>query len=398
MSNQTLPPELLDVRDNARRAIAPIKPADANTKFRSTKISEGLYASGRTNAGQNLPPYYLVYFLLVSLLGFKNYGQWEKVAWSIPIDLEGAGFTIEHRKFGLGVFTGEPEAHEEQAARIVDLIRRGVKAARPFFRWVADEAVRESQFNVINKSNDLFERYQYLRGLYDAAVIEAEARKDEKIITKGQNEFSSWTTIDIPYYELIRKAGWLAVSTIDAFFGWTEHIFIHLAILQGRITTGKEFANLVNADWSDKFKSALDVNDPEIKKRYDDLILIRRQTRNFMAHGAFGKDGGALRFHSPAGAVPVALDSDSSNIKFLLGVERTLSDANAIHAIDRFIEVLWRGPRAPARHYIQDSSLPLILPMASDGRYAEAMMSGAAMEEFVQYLETEFANAANMDW
>ena len=49
------------------------------------------------------PEYYLVYFLLVDLLGFKCYGRGEKVAWSTPVEIEGQHFLIEHRKLGLGV-------------------------------------------------------------------------------------------------------------------------------------------------------------------------------------------------------------------------------------------------------------------------------------------------------
>lgn len=398
MSSQALPAELHGVRENALRAIAPIRPADAKTKFASTQIAKGLYESGRTDAGRSLPSYYLVYFLLVSLLGFEDQGKSEKIAWSIPIDLDGVGFLIDHRKFGVGVFTGQPAAHEEQAARIVNLIQRGVSAAKPFFRWVADEGVRGSRFNVLNKSEALFQRYEYLHGLYDAAMAEAEARKKEKVVKEGKNEFGSWTTFEMPYYELKQKAAWLATATIEAFFGWTEHIFIHLGILQGRITTGTEFKNMVSADWSEKFKRALEVDDPKIKKHYDDLILIRRQARNFMAHSAFGKGGEALHFHSATGAVPVALDSDANNAEFLLGVGQVLTDTAAIETIDQFIKVLWQGPRAPAHHYIQESNLPLILPMASDGRYARGMASDENMEELVRYLQMEFDNAANMDW
>jgi hypothetical protein len=38
------------------------------------------------------------------------------------------------------------------------------------------------------------------------------------------------------------------MAAIDAFFSWTEHMFIHLAILNGRITTGKAFSDSVVAE------------------------------------------------------------------------------------------------------------------------------------------------------
>jgi hypothetical protein len=131
-----IPPELELTRAAARRATGAIRPADR-------KAHAGFPFGGeRTNAGRSLPPYYLVYFLLVDLLGFPDLGRFEKVAWSVPIDFEGTVFWIEHRKFGVGVFVDDPAAHELQAEKIVKLIRKGIKAAAPFFAWLADRAVR----------------------------------------------------------------------------------------------------------------------------------------------------------------------------------------------------------------------------------------------------------------
>jgi hypothetical protein len=50
------------------RAISPIKPADASTRAEPNF----LFTAKRTIAGRSLPPYYLVYFLLVNLLGFRT--------------------------------------------------------------------------------------------------------------------------------------------------------------------------------------------------------------------------------------------------------------------------------------------------------------------------------------
>jgi hypothetical protein len=85
----------------------------------------------RTNAGNQLPAYYLVYLLLVDLLGFENLGKWEKIAWSVPVDFEGRAFLIDHRKSGLGVFAAELPRDETAAGEIVSLIRKGSKPRNP---------------------------------------------------------------------------------------------------------------------------------------------------------------------------------------------------------------------------------------------------------------------------
>src|SRR5262249_50696178 len=86
--------------------------------------SDFLLTAQRTNAGRDLPDYYLVYFLLVDLFGFKDLGKSEKIAWSVPIDFNGRAFLIEHRKMGLGVFAHDSEAEENAASQIVIQIRK----------------------------------------------------------------------------------------------------------------------------------------------------------------------------------------------------------------------------------------------------------------------------------
>lgn len=269
------------VRARALKAISPLKAADA-----STRAPKGfLFNAKRTDAGRSLPPYYLVYFLLVDLLGFRNFGRFEKVAWSVPVEYDGRLFLVEHRKFGLGVFAANVSEHEAAAADIVRLIHKATKAAQPYFDWRAEQAAKASKLNVVNRSPELFERLNFYLDRYDYRQQEADARKDEKVVT----DLSKMSyTIAFPAVELYREAKWRGLSAIECFFSWTEHVFIHIAILRGSCMTGEEVANLLKAEWGEKFKAALDVADPTTKRFYDQLV-IRRQLRNFVAHGLSGK-------------------------------------------------------------------------------------------------------------
>lgn len=411
-SRETLvvPKELEGVREAARRAIDPIKPADANTRA-DPKL---LFSASPTEAGRGLPPYYLVYFLLVDLLGFRDLGRFEKLAWSVPIDFEGEAYLIEHRKFGVGVFARKGGDSERQAQRIVARIKKGVKVAKSFFRWMAANAVEESKINISNVSIRLFERYVYFRDSFKTTKGEAEASKREQDAKGTQREFNiplysfdpqkpAMLTERIAAFTYLwvrkqREANWLALAAIDAFFAWTEHIFIHLAILQARVTTGAEVAALVGAEWGDKFKCALDIGELPTKMHFDELLMIRRQLRNFVAHGAFGKEGEAFRFHSTAGAVPVAFDRRLAKPHLSLTPEMGFDDAEALAAIERFIDHLWAGRRESAKIYIQDYGLPSILTMATDGKYTAAMASVSEMTKFVDDLSRQIDDAANMDW
>src|SRR5207245_4096825 len=104
--------EISELRDTVLKAISPLSPTSKERKYQ--------VGSARTRAGNRLPPYYFVYFLLVELLKFPHLGRGEKVAWSIPVDCDGSLAFIEHRKLGLGVFSAAAEDQEEIAARIVE--------------------------------------------------------------------------------------------------------------------------------------------------------------------------------------------------------------------------------------------------------------------------------------
>jgi hypothetical protein len=267
--------------------------------------------------------------------------------------------------------------------------------ARPYFDWRAEEAVKQSKLNVINRAGELFARYEFFATLYQTRRDEAERRRDEKVETRiGENA----SRISFPAYNLKREARWFALSAIECFFSWTEHIFIHLAVLHCRCSTGEQVAKLAAAEWATKYKAALDLSEPTTKKLYDELSVLRRQLRNFIAHGAFGKDGEAFDFHSTAGAVPVLLPykRERSSFQFGQGVELVPDKAMAL--IRAFIDHLWSGSRAPAWIHIQHYELPLILTKAASGEYALAMASTETMEEFARHEAELMDRYANMDF
>ena len=159
--------DLAAIEAKARKAIAPLVAAEAGAAFWGV----------RTEAGRSLPPYYLVYFLLVKLLGFKDLGQFEKVAFSIPIEINGTVLMVEHRKFGLGIFSKGPAADEVASEQAAKRIRAGVRAAQAYFDSLADAAAKATALNVINNAPELFERLQYFTNKYAAKSEEAEERR-----------------------------------------------------------------------------------------------------------------------------------------------------------------------------------------------------------------------------
>ena len=388
--------DLEKVRESARAAVAPLKSADDNT----SAPHDMLFSAKRTDAGRSLPPYYLVYFLLHDLLGFRDLGQFEKLAYSLPVDLNGTAYLIDHRKFGVGVFAADPQTQEAEAAEIVRLVKQGVEAAQPYFEHLAQTAGQGSALNVHNHSRELYERFAYLRGLYAEKEEEAERRKDERktIERKDDDGKIRSRTFWMPAFNLRREAQWLGISAVEAFFSWTEHVFIHIAILRGECQTGQEVTELAASNWADKFKAALSLDDEKTKALYDELTAARRRLRNHVAHGAFGKDGEAFSFHSTSGAVPLLLPHKRTKESLRFGSDADLRPDEALAVIEQFEAHLWSGERARLKRHVQDYALPSILTKAIDGTYARAMKSDQDMDEFVEYLTNQIDQAANMDW
>ena len=110
------------------------------------------------------------------------------------------------------------------------------------------------------------------------------------------------------------------------------------------------------------------------------------------------KHGEAFQFHSATGAVPVNLTNPEGKSNFSMWSVPSFDEATALEVAESFITKLWKGERAPAKLYLEEADLPVILSYASDGTYARAMSSMDDMENFVESLTHEIDNAANMDW
>lgn len=399
-----LPVEMVAIREAVIAAIGDIVPAGPPVSHDEAKC---FFLSSWTEAGRDLPPYYLVYFLLIDLVGFPHLGQWEKVAWAVPVRLRGKLYGVEHRKMGIGIFapnsdpsatrsTKPNEEAEGDAREICRLLKRAVAIAEPYFEWRARTAAKRPDINVVNRGAVLFERYRFFREQFKALSSEALRRRDEmakpaEALSDRKLRFSHM----FPGLRLREEAEWSAQAAIEAFFSWTEHIFIHLAILQGRVENGEKVAKLAEADWKTKFRAALDIGDPETKVHYDNLLALRTQIRNFMAHGAFGKRGEAFNFHSGAGAVPVLLTRNPRHRYSLTGGPE-FDETSALQELELFIAHLWSGTREPARECME-SELPTVLTYATDGTYAKVMRSVGLMKEFIDDYMAKQERAANMD-
>lgn len=368
--------DIYKLKINIKKMLSPIKQVDNNTII----PKDFLFKNVRTKAGRELPDYYLVFFLLVDLLEFNNLGQWEKVAFIIPIDYKGKYYTIEYRKFGLGIFC--LDENDVDAAEICKKLIRAVKAAEPYYEQIAKSKVEGTELNVVNNSSMLYQRFIYFKNDFNKRV-----KRNAKLeLYKA--------------YKARLNESWIALSAIDSFYSWTEHIFIHIGILQGKLKNGKAVVEFSDLDWRNKYKYIIGLDNKEEKIYYDKLSSIKSQLRNYYAHGAFGKTGETFKFHSKTGAVPVNITSSINNIKtYSIHGPKGFSEHDAVRDINGFVDnVLWINGREPTKIYIMEFGLPAILTFANDNTYESVMSSNEKMLEFAKILSKSFDDSANMDW
>ncbi|WP_300425808.1 hypothetical protein [uncultured Thalassolituus sp.] len=402
---EEIPEDISKLRQKVLDALDGIEPAG---KPRSNHEPTALMLSSTTRASKRLPPYYLVYFLLVDFLQFPRMGAWEKSAWTVPFRYKDRLYAIEHQKMGLRICAPneDPDARisarptEQQEADsdlIANKIRKAVDLARPYFDWRAKQEAKGNRLNVANHSKWLFDRYLYFKDIFIEQQAEAENKRAELRQGKDSSDLLSLQRVfNSGLLELTSQSDWIAQAAVDAFFSWTEHAFIHVAILRGRIENGHQVAELASANWKEKFREALDLDDSYFKKHYDKLLILRIQMRNFMAHGAFGKRGEAFSFHSGAGAVPVLLSESETNCYSLDGAPE-FDEAEAIKNIDSFLDDFWSSKFSPVKLHLF-SNVPSILTFVADSTYSKAMRSDKAMSELIEYIESRMDAATNMDW
>ncbi len=372
------------VRENTQRAITPLrKPTSKRKRGQQVEKYKGIPHHY----------YYLIYFMMVDLLEFDHMGPGEKVAYIIPVEHEGIRYCIVYAKFGMKIEYpkgGDPE-------KVFRCLEKGIRAAKPYYKWRAEQAANSVNLNLISRTRELWDKYQYLRKKSKLLAQEAEDRKQEHTVKETVRGAITIRTVDASSPSLRREARWTGESAIEAFFAWSEHVLVHVAVLLGRVNTAKEIADLVGSDWAQKCKLVFDLTKSDEKEAFDNILNVRRELRNYVAHGSFGKDGAMFNFHSGVGAVPLKIIDKKTQLEFTFGGRASLPNNQIFEYIDAFQDVLWADTRAPAKVYIEND-LDLILTLQHDGTYRQAMSSVQSMEELVDHLHHQSDRAINMDF
>ena len=372
-------------RSNVLKAMSGISKPSDETKFKSSSTSY---------RGIPFDNYYLVFLMMVDLLEYDYFGPAEKVNYIISFEFEGVRCSVAQQKFGMRLWCGE----EQNGEAIYKIIQKGIKAAKPYFLWRAEQASSSSELNLESKCPQLWEKYEYLREESGRLLNNFEKDKDKAVVEEGETEKGwKYTSTTYPAYEFLKQGKWVHEAAIDAFFAWCEQALVHMAILQGKLTNGQDIVKLLKGDFGQKCKLVLDLTIPDEKAAYDDILSLRNELRNYVAHGSFGKDGAAFSFHTATGAIPLRVLGKKTRSEFAFGSADRRDWESDYNRIEAFLETLWANGRGPAEQFLK-TGYPSVLTYAVDGTYEKAMVNVGAMEDFLFHLGRMIDNAANMDF
>lgn len=391
------------IKAEAGEAVRPLKPPSDWSRVEWASCAVGV------GAGYGYAEANFVLVLLVDLLGYEYSGPGDKRLWSIPVELNGTILFIELRKFGMGISGPSILVVEDAAREVVNCIDRGIQSVHKFgyFEAWIRECAGDDNAILANDSILLHDKYLFFREEFQRHWVEFEQCKSQNCIADPANivgpieQHSKCARIR-------EKAAWVGQSAIDCFFSWTEHIFVHLAVLLDRedVNSIGKCNKLIKNDWKSKYKSVFDTEADEEASLFLHTLTEIRESRNFTTHGRFGLRGERLWVPTRRGCFPYNVQSSRSRDPWCrLNDEMGFTERESLQAIERFIEYLWSGARQPARMLLQETPLPLIetpfptfFKLMKSGRYREAMESEANMESLINELGVKFEIQANMEF
>ena len=134
---------------------------------------------------------YIVFIIFANLKKYKFLGQWEKVAWEIPIKFKGTPFILTHRKFGFEIISNsESEEINELAIEAMTNIHKSMKFAENLIEPEIKTLLQNGAITLDNEYSNIRIRYEFFR---EQAQIEFESlettkKNSELILDKGLAE------------------------------------------------------------------------------------------------------------------------------------------------------------------------------------------------------------------
>ncbi|MGO9738796.1 MAG: hypothetical protein ACLPVO_15385, partial [Desulfomonilaceae bacterium] len=226
---------------------------------------------GNISAGNDDPPAYVVAFLFLNVLKFKNYGPWrEKTWWHTYLLFKGTPYILRDFKFGTWTL-GAPKTADVDKNVVQELVHRIRSAGRQ-----ADKLLKEELLAKVDKGECWINNfYGTLRGAFNyyqedvRAALTAVEEPDRTLPERMQDRFRAaiaeldrikaeggqhWVRLDDhPYNERNRQSqllGYRMFPLIASFYSFVEFFLDVVFALEVQRISFREFRRLA---WQDRF-------------------------------------------------------------------------------------------------------------------------------------------------
>jgi hypothetical protein len=375
------------VRDELSRVMRGVAPAtDDDIGFAMT-LGRPYWKFDIERARLPLPAIVRTVFVL---LGSRNLGRGEKLAWEFTFSVDEISCAIASQKFGLrlyidrGAFAAEEEA-EQFSRRIIGSVIAGQKVVeRDVLRPLGEAQNRAGNVTIRNQYGQLRRAYKYFR-----EGVEIAYAGEGRLATTRPPGGGWWLAPER------HEAWWNTFAMVVAYFSVLEHVLVG-CLPFARFDPGVDnVVAFIGLKWNEKYKRIFYPSDTEATKFLTKLRAISEGYRNTYGHGGFDKFGATVAFHVPGvGAVPAVLSDIRTSPHFDFVPTAEADFADICSTFDEFEKWLSSGQFENAWAWITAG-----LDYRFDEQFRRVVEDTSNdFGAFLQYSDYLADQAANMDW
>jgi hypothetical protein len=274
------------------------------------------------------------------LLGAKDYGRSEKTAFELAFSFDGVPCLFALRKFGLDVAAWLPEdaSDDDKAAfsdRFIKTLQRLIRIAETdIFYPAIKREIASGELGVTNNAGSLHRQYKYFR---EGALLgfdkKGRMQPPEPEVGNGDgvDDWGKQFAYDFNSDSAAKTEGsFNASAMVNSYFSYLEHYLSIVLPFTEIDLKSFDLQRFFGDSWSAKFKTVIDISDPNTKLIYDRLVHVSETYRNPLAHGGWDKRGPTASVRVEGlGRMPLLLS----------GIERTVGFRMEAVASDDFAEI-----------------------------------------------------------
>lgn len=340
-----------------------------------------MFAFENVSTGNYEPPAYIVAFLFLSVLGYKDFGSSEKVWWHTFFTYRGHLFLLRDYKFGswsLEALKGHP-VPPDVLRQVIAKIQSASRHADELLSQELKKKISQEKFWLHNGYSTLKAAFAFYAEELKSSIanLERALKRHARNKPSLKNIGGRWTE----RARLERVISYRAFPLFVSFFSLLEFILDAFYAFQRPSLSFFDFRRQI---WEERFKTLIKIPpSSDILKHYEKLLRIKALFRNPLTHGLTNET--SLLVPVPfGGLVPATYEHLESSVHFGM---TAISREVALEALDTFAQVLaYFNDELPYAYYMRYIEQGFSIPIqSSDIAGIKAEMVN--LKSFEEYLE-----------